>query len=176
MRLNHILDRTKLHKRFLNALSLRMHLLNTYSFGQKLYFIFPYIDVLIRSGTVFLEICPRESFISFSSSSCSSSSSTSSSSSSSGSSSSSQDRLLGQFPARSWPEPFHATFIHNIQRKGEDRIGLGRSWGTTISVTTTTNYHHYPPTLTEQEVWGRREENLLNSFKISFSSQPVIYM
>ena len=36
---------------------------------------------------------------------------------------SSQDRGLSPFPARSWPDAFHATFIHNIQRIGEDRIG-----------------------------------------------------
>ena len=47
----------------------------------------------------------------------------SSSSSSSSSSRSSQDRLIGPLPAKCWPEAFHATFIHNIQRKGEDRIG-----------------------------------------------------
>ena len=50
----------------------------------------------------------------------------SSSSSSSGSSTrSSQDRLLNPFAARSWPEAFHATFIHNTQRKGEERIEDG---------------------------------------------------
>ena len=43
--------------------------------------------------------------------------------SSSSSSRSSQDRLLSPFPAKSCPEDFHATFIHNIQRKGEDTIG-----------------------------------------------------
>ena len=40
-----------------------------------------------------------------------------SSSSSSVSSSSSQDRLIGPLPAKCWPEAFHATFIHDIERK-----------------------------------------------------------
>ena len=40
---------------------------------------------------------------------------------------------------------FWCTFIHNIQRKREDRIGWSRSLGTTISTTTTTYHHHYPP-------------------------------
>ena len=46
--------------------------------------------------------------------------------------------------AVSWPETFHATFIPNIQRQGEDRIGWRRSFGTTISTITTTYPHHYP--------------------------------
>ena len=63
-----------------------------------------------------------------------------------------QDRLIGPLPAKCGPEAFHATFIHNIQRKGEDRIGWRRSLGTTISTKTTTYHHLYPPTLTDEEV------------------------
>ena len=40
---------------------------------------------------------------------------------------SSHDRLIGSLPAKCWPEAFHATFIHNIQRNGEDRIGWGEA-------------------------------------------------
>ena len=60
----------------------------------------------------------------------------------SSSSSSSQDKLLGPLQPKCWPEAFHATFIHNIQRKYEDRIEWMRSLGTTISTTTTTYHHH----------------------------------
>ena len=63
------------------------------------------------------------------------------------SSSSSQDRLLSPFPVKCWPQAFHATFIHNTQRKEEDKIGWGRSLGTTICHTTTT-----PHTLMDQDV------------------------
>ena len=41
----------------------------------------------------------------------------------SSSSSSFQDRLIGPLSAKFWPEAFHATFIENIQREEEDRIG-----------------------------------------------------
>ena len=58
-------------------------------------------------------------------------------------SSSSQDRPIGLLPAKCWPEAFHATFIHNIQRKEEDRIWWSRSLGTTISTTPTTYHHHH---------------------------------
>ena len=73
--------------------------------------------------------------------------------SSSSSSMSSQDILLSPFSARSWPEAFHAAFIHCIQRKREDRIGWRRSIGTTISTTTTT-----PRTLTEQRLGEERRQ------------------
>ena len=53
--------------------------------------------------------------------------------------------VLSPFLARSWPDDVHATFIHNIQRKGEDRIGWRRSLVYTICATTTTYHHHYPP-------------------------------
>ena len=43
------------------------------------------------------------------------------------SSSSSQDRQIGRLPAKYWPVAFHATFIHNIQRKGEDRKDEGEA-------------------------------------------------
>ena len=39
--------------------------------------------------------------------------------SSGSSSSSSQDILLSPFPARCWPQAFHAAFIYNIQRRGK---------------------------------------------------------
>ena len=73
----------------------------------------------------------------------------------------SQDRLLSPFPARIWPEAFHASFVHNIQRKGEGKIGWRRSIGTTISTTTTT-YHHTIPQLLQIKRWGeeRRRKNL----------------
>ena len=61
--------------------------------------------------------------------------------------------------ARCLPESFHAAFVENIQRKGEDRIGCRRSRCTAISTTTTTYLHHYPPTLTKQEV-GRGNQLL----------------
>ena len=63
-------------------------------------------------------------------------------------------QTLSSLQARCWPEAFHATFIHNIQRKGEDRIGWRRSRRSTISTTTTFYHHHYPQTLTENETWG----------------------
>ena len=70
----------------------------------------------------------------------------------------SQDRQLSSFPARWWHEAFHATFIHNIQRKGEDRIKWKRSKGTTISTTTST---YLPPLLCPQlfqsKSWGEEE-------------------
>ena len=79
-------------------------------------------------------------------------------SSSSRSSRSSQDWLLSSFPARCWPEAFNATFIYNIQRKGEDRIGWRRISGTTISTNTSTYHNHNPPlTLREQEMGGGKK-------------------
>ena len=104
---------------------------------------------------------------------------TSSSSGGGSSSRSSQDKRLSPFPARSWPEAFHATFIHNIQRKGQDRIGCRRSLGNPVSTTTTTYHHHYPQTLTEQEVGGGKKggrtlETQSHSHSCSFTTRPVI--
>ena len=79
----------------------------------------------------------------------------------SSSSMSSQDKLIGPLRAKCWPEAFHATFIHNIERKGEDRIGWRRRLGTTMILsvppqlpTTTTT----PPTLTDEEVGEESKE------------------
>ena len=96
---------------------------------------------------------------------------------SSSSSTSYQDRWLSPFPARSWPEAFHATFIHNIHKHGEDRIGRRRSL---VPLSVLPTYHnYYPTTLTEQEVGegkkgGRTSETHSHSHSYSFTSRPVI--
>ena len=92
---------------------------------------------------------------------------------------SSQYRLLCEFPARCCPEAFHATFIHNIQREEEDRIGWRRSLGTTVSTTTTTYHHHYPLNSYRAigrggKKGGRTSETQSHSHSCSFSSQQVI--
>ena len=58
------------------------------------------------------------------------------------------------------PQPTTFSFIHNIQRKREDRRGRSRSLCNTISTTTTTHHHHYPPQLLQMKRWEeeRREE------------------
>ena len=66
------------------------------------------------------------------------------------SSRSSQDRLTGPLPAKCWPDTFHETYIHNIQRKRENRIGWIRSLGTTISTTT--------PQLLQIKRWGQESK------------------
>ena len=97
---------------------------------------------------------------------------------------SSQNGQLSQFPARCWREAFHATFIHNIQGKGEHRIGWRSSLGTPISTTTTThhNYHYLAPTnqLLQIKRWAEesREEKpqktQSHSHSCSVRSRPVI--
>ena len=78
------------------------------------------------------------------------------------------------------PEAFHATFIHNIQRNGEDKIGWSRSLGTTMSTTTTAYHHHYPPN-SQIKRWGEqsREEEpqktQSHSHSCLFRSRPVIF-
>ena len=67
----------------------------------------------------------------------------------------SHDTLLSPFPAGSRPDDFHATFIHNIQRKGMAALD-GREADVPLSVrpqlpTTTTT----PPTY--RAIGGRRK-------------------
>ena len=94
----------------------------------------------------------------------------------SSSSSRSQDRLIGPLPAKCWPEDFNAMFIHNIQIKGEERIGLS-GWRRRYHY----QYHHnylpppLPPRLLQMKRWGEesREEEPQKSQSHSHSCRLI---
>ena len=87
----------------------------------------------------------------------------------------SQARRWSLFPARMRVWGFSCN-IHSqhSEKIGRYRIGCRRSLGTTISTTTTTYHHLYPPTLTDQEVGGRKHGGRTSENSVTLSCMRVL--